>query len=308
MWNELVNQWRNGGILIRLMLVNAGVFLVITSLQLFVRLGWGTDLPFSPAEAMGLATTWKWELLLHRPWTLITHMFVHTGIWHLAMNMLLLFWMGRMFAAQFGSRRLLSTYIVGGLAGFALYFLATNAFPGLRYGTWAYGASAAVMAIFVAVATNEPDRPITLFMLGAVPLKYLAIGYVMLDYFALSNGENAGGNLAHLGGALFGFLMVREGRKGRDLVLWFEQVLDALIGLFQGQTRSKMRVEKSARFNRRNRKKESRTSRVKSDEEFNLDKKEQRARMDAILDKISKHGYDDLSKEEKDFLFRESNS
>ncbi|MDE0980150.1 MAG: rhomboid family intramembrane serine protease [Flavobacteriales bacterium] len=308
MWQEVKNQWQQGGMLIRLVLINCGVFLIVTTLQLLATLGFGDSSPVESSAVLGLATTWIPDLLIRRPWTVITHMFVHTGIWHLLMNMALLFWMGRLFMVHFGSRRLLSTYIVGGLAGFVLYFIATNVFPGLQQGTYAYGASAAVMAILVAVATRDPDRRIGLILLGAVPLKYVAIALILLDYFALSNGENTGGNLAHLGGALFGYVMVKQADQGRDLVGWFERMLDSMIMAFKPNDKSKLRVEK--RPNRtpwsRRAKKDTRSSRVKSDADFNQEKKDRLARMDAILDKVSKHGYDNLTKEEKASLFQAS--
>ncbi|MDC1486029.1 rhomboid family intramembrane serine protease [Flavobacteriales bacterium] len=308
MWQEVKNQWQQGGMLIRLLLVNCGVFLIVTTLQLLATLGFGQSSPVDAASVLGLATTWMPDLLVRRPWTIVTHMFVHTGIWHLLMNMALLFWMGGLFVAHFGARRLLSTYIVGGLAGFVLYFTATNVFPGLQQGTYAYGASAAVMAILVAVATRDPDRRIGLILIGAVPLKYVALALILLDYFALSNGENTGGNLAHLGGALFGYVMVKQADQGRDLVGWFERMLDAMTSAFKPREKSKLRVEKRPKRTSwsRKAKKDTRSSRVKSDADFNQEKKERLARMDAILDKVSKHGYDNLTKEEKAFLFQAS--
>jgi membrane associated rhomboid family serine protease len=308
MWQEVKNQWQQGGMLMRLLLINGGVFLVVTTLQLLTTLGFGQSSPWESGAVLGLATTWVPDLLLRRPWTVITHMFVHTGVWHLLMNMALLYWMGRLFMVHFGARRLLSTYVVGGLAGFALFFSATNVFPGLQQGRYAYGASAAVMAIMAAVATRDPERRIGLILLGSVPLKYVAIALVLLDYFALSNGDNTGGNLAHLGGALFGYVMVKQAAQGRDLVGWFERLLDAILTAFRPSAKSKLRVEK--RSNRRSwgRKgqPETRSSRAKSDDAFNLDKKQRLARMDAILDKVSKHGYDNLTKDENAFLFQAS--
>lgn len=118
MWQELKNQWGQGGMLVRLLLVNGGVFLMVTTLQLLTTLGFGKASPWESGAVLGLATTWVPDVLLRRPWTIITHMFVHTGVWHLLMNMALLYWMGRLFVVHFGSRRLLSTYLVGGLAGF----------------------------------------------------------------------------------------------------------------------------------------------------------------------------------------------
>lgn len=308
MWQELKNQWGQGGMLVRLLLVNGGVFLMVTTLQLLTTLGFGKASPWESGAVLGLATTWVPDVLLRRPWTIITHMFVHTGVWHLLMNMALLYWMGRLFVVHFGSRRLLSTYLVGGLAGFLLYFSATNLFPGLQQGTYAYGASAAVMAILTAVATRDPERRIGLVIIGSVPLKYVAIVLVLLDYFALSNGENTGGNLAHLGGALFGFVMVKQAQQGRDLVGWFENLLDAVTTALKPTGRPKLRVEKSERRKpwSRKSKSETRTSRAKSDAEFNQEKKVRLARLDAILDKVSKHGYDNLTKEEKAFLFQAS--
>ena len=308
MWQEVKKQWGQGGMLMRLLLINGGVFLLVTTLQLLTTLGFGQSSPWESGAVLGLATTWMPEILLRRPWTVITHMFVHTGVWHLLMNMALLYWMGRLFMVHFGARKLLSTYVVGGLAGFALYFIATNVFPGLQQGTYAYGASAAVMAILAAVATRDPERQIGLVILGSVPLKYVAIALVLLDYFALSNGDNTGGNLAHLGGALFGYVMVKQGDQGRDLVGWFERFLDALLTAFNPKAKSKLRVEKRSNRKswRRKTKPETRSSRVKSDEEFNQEKKERLARMDVILDKVSKYGYDNLTKEEKAFLFQAS--
>lgn len=307
MWDELKNQWKHGGILVRLLLFNVFVFVALATIRLLERLE-VLALTFSPSEVYGLATSWNVSYLMQRPWTIFSHMFVHVGIWHLAMNMLWLYWMGRMFMMRFGARRLLSTYFVGGLVGFLLYVVASNVFPGLRQNSmFAYGASAAVMAIMTAAATANPNHSIRLLLVGAVPLKYLAIGWVVLDYFALSNGSNTGGNVAHLGGAFFGYFMVMEGKRGRDWVGWFERIIDGVVGIWQGGWKAKgtgnaFRKARPNRFGR-----DTRSGRIKTDEEFNLEKKAKAERMDAILDKISKHGYDNLTSEEKAFLFRQSN-
>lgn len=307
MWEEVKKQWNTGGILNRLILFNVGVFLVLATLQLSGRLGFG-ELGFARAEAFGLATSWDMSVLIKRPWTVITHMFVHTGIWHLAMNMLWLHWMGRLFVMEFGSRRLLSMYFVAGLAGFLLYALVLNVFPGMRQGLYAYGASAAVMGIMAAVATAQPNRTITLVLLGAVPLKYLAIGWVGLDYFALSGSDNTGGHLAHLGGAVFGYFAVMESRKGRDWVRWFESILDAVVGMWSSIRDAVSPIQRRKRRGSASSGRNSAARTFKSDADFNAEKKQKSARMDFILDKISKHGYDQLTAEEKEFLFRQSDS
>lgn len=306
--DDLKNAWGRGGMLVRLIYVNAGVFVVLATIRLFLMLGWGGVFEqFSRAEAMGLATTWRLEGLMYRPWTILTHMFVHNDVWHIAMNMLLLWWMGSLFVGLFGARKLLSTYLLGGFSGFLLYVLASNIFPGLQSGTWAFGASAAVMAIFVAAATREPERRVSLILLGPVPLKYLAIGYVLLDYFALSNGQNTGGNLAHLGGAVYGFVFARKMMEGVEISAGFERFLDRLLSLGGGRGSSgRLRVVGKP-FNRRKNRTSQRTARPKSDEQFNAEKQAKSQKLDAILDKISKRGYDSLTAEEKRFLFDASN-
>jgi membrane associated rhomboid family serine protease len=300
MWDDLKKQWDAGSLLTRLIFVNVGVFTLILTLRLLGTLGIINE--SNAIGVYGLATGWSGDVLVLRPWSVLTHMFVHVDIWHLAMNMLWLYWMGRLFVVQFGSRRLLSTYFVSGLAGFVLYAVASNVFPGLQQGTYAYGASAAVMGIMTATATAQPNYTVRLLFLGAIPLKYLAIGWVLLDYFALGNGANTGGNLAHLGGAAFGYVMIKQAANGRDLVGWFERLIDAAVGLFQSGSVPKGR--KKTRFRKV---KDSRTTRVKSDDDFNREKRERSERMDAILDKISKKGYDNLTAAEKEFLFRQSN-
>lgn len=315
-WDDLKSAWGRGGMLIRLIYVNVGVFAVLATLRLVLLMGWGGELAnFSRAEAMGLATTWQLDQLIYRPWTVVTHMFVHNDVWHIAMNMLLLWWMGSLFVAQFGARKLLSTYLLGGFAGWALYVVASNIFPGFQTARWAFGASAAVMAIFVAAATREPERPVSLILLGPVPLKFLAIGYVLLDYFALSNGDNTGGNLAHIGGAIYGFAFARQAMKGVDIGVGFERFLDGLFSFGQkkgNRGSSRMHVvggkqKKGNFFNRRKSRPAPATARPKTDEQFNAEKKAKAERLDVILDKISKRGYDSLTTEEKRFLFDASN-
>ncbi len=300
MWDDLKRQWSSGNMLTRLVFVNVAMFTLVMTLRLLKKLG---ALDFeSDSGVFGLATTWKAELLLMRPWSVLTHLFVHVDVWHLVMNMLWLYWMGRLYMGQFGERRLLSTYFVGGLAGFLVYALASNVFPGLQQGTFAYGASAAVMAIMSATATAQPNYMVRLFLLGSIPLKYLAIGWVLLDYFALGQGANPGGNLAHLGGAAFGYAMIKQASAGRDWVRWFERLIDGVVNLWKGGGVPNLRRKTKFR-----KVKDTRSSRVKSDEEFNLEKKKRSEQMDLILDKISKHGYDNLTEAEKAFLFRQSN-
>ena len=142
-------RWETGGMVVRLILVNVAVFLLIATLGLLETLG--IPLP-NPGGAFGLATSSEPGVLLFRPWSIVTHMFVHLGVWHLVMNLLVLWWMGGMFRNYFGDRRTLSTYLMGGLSGWLVYFLLLNLVPGFGGGGFALGASAAVMALMVATA------------------------------------------------------------------------------------------------------------------------------------------------------------
>lgn len=302
MWKQGIERWKNGHSLFRLVVVNVAVFLVLTTLRLVVLLGWESG-DVLESSAFGLATSWKWEVLMARPWTVLTHMFAHLSPWHLLMNMAVLWWMGRLFMVQHGNRRLLSVFLTGGLFGWAVYVGALNVFPGLRSALWALGSSGAVMAILSAAAATEPERRVNVLLVGSVALKYVAIGYVVIDYVMLSSGDNTGGHVVHLGGALFGFLWARALQQGRSLTRWMEAFLDLLSTGYRP-----MRVVKPSKRQAKSRNRnQSRTSRVKTDEQFNAEKKEIQERLDQILDKISRHGYDRLTADEKAFLFRQSN-
>lgn len=300
---EVQRIWSQGDLLTRLILFHVLVFGGVKTFQLLERLGVG-----SMEWDRLLVTSWKWGVLKVQPWSVFTHVFLHLDVWHLVFNMLMLWWTGRMFIQELGARRMLAVFLAGGWLGWLFYAVMLNAFPGLRTGDYALGASAAVMAVFVAVATEVPDRKVSIFILGPVALKYLALLYVLLDYFALGDGDNAGGNLAHLGGAAFGFLWARQWQSGRNITRGLERLLDAILGWWPG---GRMRVvggkDAGVGRSRMGWRRASKPQRAKSDEEFNLEKREQEAQLDAILDKIARHGYDRLSHAEKEFLFRQSN-
>jgi len=309
--DDIRNRWSTGGMVVRLLLVNIAVFLLLATLGLLETMG--IPVP-NPGGAFGLATTADFHLLIRRPWSIVTHMFVHLGVWHLVMNLLILWWMGGMFRSYFGDRRTLSTYLMGGLSGWLAYFILLNAVPGFGgSGGFALGSSAAVMALMVATAAYLPDVTIRLFLIGPVKLKWVALAYVLLDYAALSRGANVGGHIGHLGGAAYGLFYMQGMKSGRDFGAPLERLLDALATLFSKgsgrtsggmKTRSKGKRGKGLHAVHRSVDKKGRTQRAPTDEEFNAERKSRQERIDRILDKISKVGYDQLTKEEKDFLFR----
>jgi membrane associated rhomboid family serine protease len=288
---DIKGFYKKGGMTTKLLFINILVYLVTVLLYFLARAMQSAWLIEWSHGEFSLATTWYLPELIRRPWSPITHMFAHAGFWHIFFNMVFLYVLGGMFERCFGARKLLSTYLLGGLSGFVVYVFFYNLFPGLREEgiSYALGASAAVMAILVGYATYFPDQEIRLILIGPVKLKYLAIVYVVIDYVSLGSGSNTGGHLGHLGGALFGFLLFSQIRQGRDIGAWFEKFLDWLVNKLRGVKGPKMRVVKSP-------------SKTKSDAEFNAEKLARQKRMDQILDKISKGGYDSLTQSEKQFL------
>ncbi len=229
--------------------------------------------------------------LLHTPWTLITYMFIHESFMHILFNMLWLYWMGKIFSEHLGSGRVLGVYLFGGISGAVLYITAYNIFPAFRdvipY-SYTIGASAGILAIVVATATLLPNFRINLLFIGPVALKYFAGFTLLLDLLSIGEG-NAGGHIAHLGGALFGYIYIIFFRRGTDITGWFGSFL-ARINIFHPSS-GYMKI-----VHRKN----------ETDEEYLGRKKSREETIDAILDKISQSGYDSLTRKEKEILFKAS--
>lgn len=227
--------------------------------------------------------------LLNRFWTPLTYMFMHNGIFHILFNMLWLYWMGQLFEEYLGTRRITGLYIAGGLAGALVYALAYNFLPAFSHSpqlpfVTVAGASASVMAIVIATATLLPNYTLYLMFVGPVKLKWVALFYVLFDFLSIA-GPNAGGEIAHLGGALLGFLYIKQLQRGNS---WGK-----IDQLFKPKSKIKV-VSHNAGF-------AGRSSR-------NTNNIPQQDEIDRILDKISQSGYDSLNKQEKETLFRASNN
>ena len=219
-------------------------------------------------------------------------MFLHNGLWHFAMNMLVLYFSGRIFRLFLTSKQLLGTYIMAGFWGGLLFILFYNIFPRftdiLPYSI-CLGASASILGILIAAATIAPNYTVHLIILGPVQLKFIAGFYLIMDLVGIASA-NSGGHIAHIGGAIFGYYFINQLRKGRDVTITVNKIIDSLV--FYSKRQPKMKVTHK---------------KTKTDTEYNTQKVNNQAQIDAILDKISKSGYDSLSKTEKDILFRASN-
>jgi membrane associated rhomboid family serine protease len=232
---------------------------------------------------------------LQKPWTLITYAFVHDirGVFHILFNMLVFYWFGKLFVEYLGSDKLVALYILGALAGGLAYLMVYNIIPFYieRIGSFngMVGASAAIYAIVVATATLIPDYTFFLLFLGPVRIKYIAGFYIVVSFLG-SVGENAGGNVAHLGGALMGFVYLKQLQAGANWGSWVTVTLDWFKGLFAAKPKVKVTYRKQYSEGQKPKAKSS----ISQDE------------IDAILDKISDGGYESLTKEEKEKLFNAS--
>lgn len=267
--------------------INVVIFLLINIPGVIEGLFFRTDLIAGYSEEYLSLPAYLPKLAL-RFWTLFTYMFMHANILHILFNMLWLYWMGQIFEEFLGRDRTLGLYLLGGLAGGVFFIAAYNLFPlftqtGVLAGATVVGASASVMAVIVGAATIVPNYSVSLFLIGPVRLKWLVLFYVVMDVLGVT-GPNAGGQIAHLGGALFGFLYVKQLQRGND---WIASITNIF------KPKPKLKV---AANNNNGRYRSTRSSRPAQDE------------IDTILDKISQSGYDSLSKQEKETLFRASSN
>lgn len=238
-----------------------------------------------------------------RPWTLLTYMFCHADLaqdpFHLLFNMLWLWWFGQIFMRTHTARQLVSFYLTSGILAGLFFLLCYNIFPYFsieRYYSTLVGASGAIFALIVAVAMRHPDEPLgfNLFVKVVwVKLKWVALLVLFLTFFERGN---AGGTVCHLGGALFGYLYAKMEQKGTDLCAWPSRLYDSVSCWVHDLRKPKMTATKGGR-------RDPISSEKKRDMDYNADKRNREAQIDAILDKISKSGYDGLTAEEKQILF-----
>ena len=295
--DEIKESFRKGTTLHKLIYLNLGLFLAVQIVRIVLVLSNSNDL-FSDFLNY-LAVPANLEVLARRPWTLITYMFLHEGFIHILFNLLWLYWFGTVFIQELGLKKLLSTYLLGGLAGGILYVIFYNVFPvfdGVREGSIALGASASVMAVVVATATYQPDRKMHLVLIGPIKIVYIALAMFILTSM-VDFSVNTGGKIAHIGGALSGFLFAYYYRRGKDLTKGFDRTMDSIATWFKpGKEKLKVTYKRS-----------NEQKRPRDDKEYNQQKKSEQKEIDQILDKISKAGYDSLTSREKEMLFKMSN-
>ncbi len=273
---EIRESFRYNDIIIKLIYINAAIFLAVRLLDIAawsegVYRGWALEYLGMPIGA-GLIT---------HPWTIVTNIFTHYDFIHFLFNMLTLYWFGRLFMQIWGSeKRALVAYVVGGLAGCAAALLLI--FTPMGGHGILLGASAAIMSLMVAATVAAPDRQVWVTFFGEVKIKYLALVYIALSIIMLIGLNNVGGNLAHLGGALAGWILAKQwaGKRETD---------SSISSLFR--RKPKMKLTRGT---------------GNPDWEYNKSKADNNREVDRILDKINARGYNSLTDEEKITLFNQS--
>ncbi|MCX7637300.1 MAG: rhomboid family intramembrane serine protease [Cyclobacteriaceae bacterium] len=276
---------------VQLILINVIVFLGLLIIDLVTWI--------AGAESMFQAIYRQFSIpsgyseFFSRPWTLITYMFTHSmrDIFHILFNMLVLYWFGRLFVEYLGGDKLIALYILGGLTGGVAYLLLYNLSPEFFGRAEMVGASGAIYAVVVATAVLLPNYTFYLLFFGPVRIKYIALFYIIISVIYVRHGVNIGGNIAHLGGALIGFIYMKQLQAGVNWGSWITETIQWFRDLFK--PRPKVKVSYRSKSETRQRHPET-ADRVPQEE------------IDAILDKISEGGYDSLTREEKEKLFRAS--
>lgn len=297
---EFKDAWRRpNNALPQIIIINVVVFLVLAVLNVFGKIfgfSFISDFVYNQFSIPPLFA----DFIL-RPWTLITYAFAHslTSIFHILFNMLVLYWFGKLIVEYLGNQKLINLYVLGALAGGLSYLFVYNFVPFYVENSNFHGmvgASAAVYAITVAAATLVPNYTFFLLFFGPVKIKYIAAFYIVISFLG-SVGGNAGGNIAHLGGALIGFLYIKQLQAGTDWGKWIGSTMRFFLSFFVRQPKMKVSGQKKT--------KHAATSHS-SGTQSTANNIADQAEIDKILDKISQSGYESLSKEEKQKLFNAS--
>ena len=286
--DEIKLSYQHGSYLTKLIYINIAIWIVVRLTSVVLLLGGNEDLSF--IEWLSLPASFG--QFISRPWTLFTYMFLHYELLHILFNLLWLYSFGRIFLEYHPPRKLLSLYLFGGFCGGLFFMAAYNFFPYFQHSidfSQLLGASAAVIAIVIATAVYVPNHIIHLVFVGPVKIKWIALLSVIL-YIVNLTGDNAGGNFAHLGGAFWGLVYMTTLKSGYNLSSRTERIFDRIFSW--SKPKKILKVEYKAGAFR--------------EYDYNRNKKKQQEEVNRILDKISISGYESLTSDEKEMLFKMS--
>ena len=275
---KLVFQQSDNG-LMKIIIINVAIFVILNVSKVIFLLADKSGIFYFVYENLTLSSQPK--LVLSKPWTLLSYFFVHMELFHLLFNMMFLFWFGRILTDYIGHKKIVQLFFLGGLAGAVAYLLLLNSFSYFiaKGPSLLNGASAGVFAVVIAAAALRPKYEVYLFILGAVQIKYIAAFYVIWSFIE-TVGSNAGGNIAHLGGAMMGFMFAFNFNRTKKILLQKDSKIYSYAQAVHKKTNEILDINDH--------------SDIQEDE------------LNQILDKISKSGYDSLSKYEKRRLFKAS--
>lgn len=291
--DDIKQTFNYGNMIMRIIMINIGIYMFLALINAFFPSLYNgfSNWVYIPSE--------PFKLLL-RPWTIITHMFAHVGFMHVAWNMLILHWFGRIVGDLLGDRRILPLYLLGGLAGALFYFITANLLDSVAGGS-AHGASAAVLCIVAAAAATAPDYEIRLLFLGNVKIKWIAFAVIFFNILGTADPVNTGGAWGHLGGLLFGLFYVYRLRQGSDITESVQSTIAWFSGIFNNSSKKKSPLKV-----RHSQKKNKSGSVAQSNNKYQPSSPDLQKQVDVILDKIKVKGYDSLTDEEKEILFTAS--
>lgn len=309
--DDIRNQFRYGNMINKIILVNAFVFVFGLFLMILVRGIMQNEALYNTLSSYLFAMPIPILEFIKKPWTIITFMFSHEGVFHFIFNMLWLYWFGQIYRIFFSDdSKTLPIYVYGSIAGAIAVLIVHQLLPHFIPGTAMLGASAGVMAVGFYCATTNPDYEMRLLFFGNVRLKYLLLVFVIFDLVGMANLDNTGGHVAHMAGGAMGWLMMSQLRKGNDLAAPFERFWKRLNGEENRQKKKPRAVHvspKAKEMIKRPIKPKGSRAKASAKTDIGSAPTDTQSTIDAILDKISSKGYDSLSKEEKAFLFKIGN-
>ena len=316
-WDDIKREFNSGNMVTRLIFINLAVFVLVNVVKLGFTITYsgveGTK-PFQDFLHLFCMSTDIWFIITH-PWVIFTSMFLHEGFFHFIFNMFVLYWFGKIVSEFIGDHHILPIYILSGLAGGVAYYLSMNYIFGME--NFALGASGAISGLVLASAIISPDYTMRLLFIGDVKLKYLVAAMLLFFMVSIANMKNTGGHFAHLGGAAFGWFYIFQLRSGgtdlskpvNNIFNIFKTFFENIFSIFTGK-KSKLRVEHK-NTNRPKPSKPRRTANMmtrsrKGNAVSDSEDLSHQEKLDAILDKIKKSGYESLTAAEKDFLYNAS--
>lgn len=287
--DDIKESFRSGNMITRLVILNVAIFAVTALTN-----------AFAPSFYQGTLVHWIAVpgdpiSLLFKPWTILTYMFVHGGLGHIFWNMLFLYWFGRIVGDMIGDKHILPIYIVGGLVGAAAYILSYYFLIG-QVGTYMVGASAAIMALVIIAGRINPEKELHLILIGPVRIKFVILAFILMDLIFIGKNSNTGGHIAHIGGMVMGWLYYNQIGQENDLEQRVNGIINWISSLFASKPKKKSPLKVKFKSDKIKTMSEHRSSQDDSMQQ----------KVDEILDKIKRNGYDSLTDIEKEILYQAS--